>query len=75
MFDQIKRIGWVTVESGLLLIVLCIILNIILGQQGGSYIASVAENAAKFMQSLPPGVTVGMAMIALLYWFAKTRLR
>jgi hypothetical protein len=73
MFDRIKAIGWLAVETGLLLIALCLILNVILGQEGGTFIASVAENVTKFMQALPPGVTVGMAMIALLFWFAKIR--
>jgi hypothetical protein len=75
MVDQIKKIGWHTVEAGLLLIVLCVVLNIIIGQENGSYISFVAENATKFVQSLPAGVTTGIAMVALLYWFAKTRAR
>jgi hypothetical protein len=75
MFDRIKRIGWLTVESGLVLIALCMIFNIILGQESGSFISSVAGNATKFVQSLPPGVTIGIAMIALVYWIAVTRAR
>ena len=75
MFDQIKRIGWLTFESGLLLVALCLILNVILGEGSGTFIASVAANATKFMQALPPGVTVGVGMIALLYWFVRTRAR
>jgi len=75
MFDRVKRIGWLTVESGLVLIALCMIFNIILGQDSGSFISSVAENATKFIQSLPPGVTIGIALIALVYWLAETRAR
>jgi hypothetical protein len=75
MFDRVKRIGWLAVESGLVLIALCVIFNIILGQESGSFISSVADNLTKFIQSLPPGVTIGMAMIALVYWLAATRAR
>jgi hypothetical protein len=75
MLNRIKRLGWVTVESGLVLIALCMIFNIILGQESGSFISAVAENATKFIQSLPPGVTIGIAMIALVYWLAENRAR
>ena len=75
MIDQIRKIGWLAAEAGLLLIVLCVLLNIILGKESGSYIASVSENATKFLQTLPPGVTLGVALIVLLYWFAKARTR
>ena len=73
MIDQIRKIGWLAVEAALLLVVLCILLSIILGKDSGAYVASVAENATKFLQSLPPGVTLGVVMIVLLYWFAKAR--
>ncbi len=75
MFDQIKKIGWLTVETGLLLIALCLVLNVILGQESGTFIASVADNVTKFTQGLPPGVTVGVAMLAFLFWFVKARTR
>jgi len=75
MFDRVIKIGWLAIESGLALIALCVIFNIILGQDSGSFISSVAENATKFIQSLPPGVTIGVAMVALVYWFAGTRAR
>ena len=73
MIERIRKIGWLAAEAGLLLIVLCILLNILLGKDGGPYIASVAENAAKFLGSLPPGVTLGVALILVLYWFVKSR--
>ena len=50
-----------------------IVLNILLGKDGGPVIESVAENASKFLGSLPPGVTLGVALILLLYWFVKSR--
>jgi hypothetical protein len=73
MIERIRKIGWLAAEVGLLLIVLCILLNILLGKDGGPFIASVAENASKFLGGLPPGVTLGVALILLLYWFVKSR--
>ena len=73
MIERIRKIGWLAAEAGLLLIVLCILLGILLGKDAGSYIASVSENASKFLATLPPGVTLGIALILLLYWFVKSR--
>ena len=75
MIDQIRKFGWLTVEAGLLVIVLCILLNILLGNEGGSFISAVSENASRFLQGLPPGVTLGVSLIVVLWWFAKNRLR
>ena len=73
MIERIRKYGWLAAEAGLLLIVLCILLGILLGKDGGPYILSVSENASKFLGALPPGVTLGVALILLLYWFIKSR--
>ena len=73
MIERIRRIGWLAAEVGLLLIVLCVLLNILLGKDGGPVIGAVAENASKFLGGLPPGVTLGAALILLLYWVVKSR--
>jgi hypothetical protein len=75
MIDQIRRIGWLAVEAAVLVIVLCVLLNIILGNEGGSFISIVSENATKFLQELPPGVTLGVSLIVVLYWFLRIRVR
>jgi len=74
MIDRVRKIGWLAAEAGVLVIVLCVLLNILLGNEGGAFIASVSENATKFLQTLPPGVTLGVALIVLLYWLVKSRL-
>ena len=73
MIEQIRKIGWLAAEAGLLLVVLCILLNILLGKDGGPYISSVSDNASKFLGMLPPGVTLGVALVLFLYWFVKLR--
>lgn len=73
MIERMRRAGWLAAEAGLLLIVLCILLSILLGKEGGPVIASVAENASKFLAALPPGVALGAALILLLYWFMTSR--
>ena len=75
MIDQMRRIGWLAVEGALIVIVFCVLLNIILGKEGGAFISAVSENATKFLQALPPGVTLGVSLIIVLYWFVRNRVR
>lgn len=74
MIEQIRKLGWLTVEAALLLIVLCMLLNIILGADSGPFIASVATNATQLLQAIPPGTFVGVILIVVLYWLIRTRL-
>ncbi len=74
MIEQIRKLGWLAVEAALLLIVLCVLLNIILGPDSGAFITSVAANASHFLQAIPPGAFLGVVLIVLLYWFARSRL-
>lgn len=75
MIDQVRKIGWLAAEAALLIIVLCVLLSVVLGNDGGPFISSVSENARKFLEALPPGVTLGVSLIVFLYWFVKNRLR
>lgn len=72
---RLRTIGWAAVEAAFLLIVLCLLLNIILGSEADSFIGGVAKNATGFLQSLPPGVLLGVALIAVIYAFLKSRLQ
>lgn len=74
MIEQIRRIGWLAVEIALLLVLVCVLLNIILGPESGSFIGSVAANASQFLQSIPPGTFLGVVIVVLLYWLARARL-
>ncbi len=72
---RLRTIGWAVVEAAFLLIVLCILLNIILGGEADSFIAGVAKNATDFLQRLPPGVLLGVALIVMIYGMVKSRLQ
>lgn len=71
---RLRAIGWAAVEAAFLLIVLCVLLNIILGGAAGSFVSSVATNATDFLQRLPPGVFLGAALIVMIYGLVKSRL-
>jgi Na+-translocating ferredoxin:NAD+ oxidoreductase RnfE subunit len=70
---QLRRIAWAVVEAAFLLIVLCLLLNIIIGDKADSFISSVAKNATAFLQSLPPGVFLGLVLIAVIWGFLRSR--
>ncbi len=72
---RLRTVGWATVEAAFLLIVLCVLLNIILGGDADSFISSVARNATDFLERLPPGVFLGVALIVMIYGFLKARLQ
>jgi len=72
---QLRMIGWAAVEAAFLLIVLCLLLNIIIGDKADSFISTVAKNATAFLQSLPPGIFLGLVLLVLIYGFLKSRLQ
>jgi hypothetical protein len=75
VLEQVRRVGWLVAELGLLVVVLCLLLNIILGAEGsGEFITSVARNATSFLQALPAGVIMGLVLIVAAYWLVKPRL-
>lgn len=56
-----------------LLVVLCVLLNIILGTESGGYISSVAANAVDFLQKVPSGTFLGIFLILVVYWLIKSK--
>ena len=69
----IQKIGWLVVEVALLLIVLCVLLDIIISPVGIGFISLVAGNAKSFLQTVPPGTTLGVVILVFLYWFVRSR--
>ena len=51
------------------------LLNIILGDNADSFISSVAGNATNFLERLPAGVFLGIALIVMIYGLVKSRLQ
>lgn len=71
---QLRSMAWAVVEAAFLLIVLCLLLNIIIGDKSDSFISGVAKNATAFLQSLPPGIFLGLVLIAVIWGFLRSRL-
>lgn len=67
VFDQIIDSGWLIAKAGLLLIILCMILKIVLGDSAGTFVSTVAFNANSFLQGLPAGTIVGLAAVVVAF--------
>jgi hypothetical protein len=74
LFARLRTIGWAAIEAAFLLIVLCLLLDIVIGPQANSFVSTVARNATNFLQGLPPGIVVGLAAVAVAYAVLKARL-
>lgn len=69
VINHVRRAGWLAVEIGLLVVILCVLLNIILGPaSSGDFVGAVAQNANTFLQGLPAGTVMGLVLIFLAYW-------
>lgn len=73
MIRQITKFGWLVIEAAFLFVILCVLLNIILGKESGAFISSVAANAMDFMQKIPSGTFLGIFLILVLYWAIKSK--
>ncbi len=74
IIDRIRKAGWLAVEVGVLLVILCVLLNIILGPaSSGDFVTAVATNANTFLQGLPAGTVVGLVLIFMAYMLATRR--
>jgi Na+/H+-dicarboxylate symporter len=71
MVERIRKAGWLAIEATGLLIILCLFLSIILGAGGGAFITEVARNATAFLQAVPPGTLLGVALILGFYWWFR----
>jgi hypothetical protein len=68
MIQKITKLGWLVIELAFMLVVLCVLLNLILGKDGGGFVSSVAANTLDLLQKVPPGTVLGVFLILVLYW-------
>lgn len=67
-----KRFLWEVVELAFVALLGIMLVYLVLGQDSGVFVLSVAANVIKFANDIPAGNLVAFAIIgALLYWFAQ----
>lgn len=75
MLEKLRGFGWLAVEFGTIVVALCVLLSVILGDQAGHPVADIAANAVALPQKLPAGITLGLAALIVLWRLLEARLR
>ncbi len=70
-----KRYLWAFVEIGFASILLIMLIYLILGQNSGVFVLSVADNVMKFANAVPTSSLIGMGLLLAILFLASKRLR
>jgi hypothetical protein len=73
--DKAKRFLWTFVELGFASVLAIMLLYMILGQDSGVFVTSVADNVTKFANAVPTPSLIGLAIILALVYLVMNRLR
>jgi len=72
LFAKAKRFMWEFVELAFVALLGIMLVYLVLGQDSGVFVLSVANNVIKFTNEVQAGNLVGFAVVgALLYWFMQ----
>jgi hypothetical protein len=70
-----KRYLWAFVELGFASILAIMLIYLILGQNSGVFVLSVADNVTKFAGAVPTPSLIGLGVILALVYVIMNRLR
>jgi hypothetical protein len=73
--EKTRRFLWLFVELGFLTILSVILLFLILGDNSGMFVKSVADNVTKFAGTVPTPSLIGIGVIIALIYLVMQRLR
>jgi hypothetical protein len=73
--EKARRFLWLFVELGFLTILASILLYLILGDNSGVFITSVADNVKKFATDVPTPSLIGIGVIVAIIYLVMQRLR
>jgi hypothetical protein len=73
ILDKTKRILWAFVEIGFAGILAIMLIYLLLGQNSGVFVLSVADNVMKFANAVPTPSLIGLAMILGLAYLIMQR--
>jgi hypothetical protein len=70
-----KRYLWAFVELGFASILLIMLIYLLLGQDSGVFVLSVADNVMKFVNAVPTPSLIGLGLLLGLIYLIMNRLR
>ena len=75
ILDKAKRYLWAFVELGFASMLAIMLIYLILGQNSGVFVLSVADNVTKFANAVPTPSLIGLALLLALIYLIMKRLR
>jgi len=75
ILDKAKRYLWALVELGFASVLAIMLIYLILGQNSGVFVLSVADNVTKFANAVPTPSLIGLALLLALIYLIMKRLR
>jgi len=73
--EQAKRLLWMFVELGFLVVLSIILIYLLLGQDSGSFVLSVTDNVMKFANGVPTPSLIGIGIILALIYLIMQRMK
>jgi hypothetical protein len=73
--DTSKRYLWEFVELGFAAVLAIMLIYLILGQNSGEFVLSVADNVTKFASAVPTPSLIGLGLLLALIYLIVKRLR
>jgi hypothetical protein len=73
--EKTRRFLWLFVELGFLTILSVILVHLILGENSGVFVTSVADNVMKFAGAVPTPSLIGIGVILAIIYLVMQRIR
>jgi hypothetical protein len=73
--DKSRRFLWAFVELGFLSLIAIILVYLILGENSGVFVQSVADNVLKFAGGVPTPSLIGLAIVGMLVYLTARRMK
>jgi hypothetical protein len=75
MLENTRRFLWLFIELTFLLVLAVILIYLILGENSGVFVKSVAENVMKFANGVPTPSLIGFAVLVAIVFLLLNRLK
>jgi hypothetical protein len=75
ILDKAKRYLWAFVELGFASVLAIMLIYLVLGQNSGVFVLSVADNVTKFANAVPTPSLIGLGLLLALIYLIIKRLR
>jgi hypothetical protein len=73
--DKSRRFLWAFVELGFLSLIAIILIYLMLGENSGVFVQSVADNVLKFAGGVPTPSLIGLAIVGMLVYLTARRMK